>query len=139
MLTFGLRHISAKSTAEYGLPRCCEPVLAIPPRLRQSDNITALLPVDFQYLLGMAMTVLVIEGQSATVNVPTVNSSTLVFNLAALRIDRLTRRVFRTFSLCFRAAFNHLTFSIACLGSRLLTNLPGVALPIRHICLHPVL
>ena len=47
-----------------------------------------------------------------TLNVPTVNSPSQVFNLAALRTARLTRRVFRPLLLFLRAAFDHLTFRL---------------------------
>ena len=50
---------------------------------------------------------------------PTVNSPSKVFNLAALRAALLTRGVFRPLLLLFRAALNHLTFHLLwfCLAS----------------------
>ena len=77
----------------------CNPTIRQPFR-QQTSTISSAWPRLF----------LLLKARVRTLKVPTINSPTRVFNLAALRIDRLTRCVFRSFLLFSPAALNHLAF-----------------------------
>ena len=61
-LTLGLRTTSASSTVVHSETRCCEPILPIPSRPLQLNNITLTLPADLHDLLGMAKAILAVDG-----------------------------------------------------------------------------